>query len=64
MFTEIGKDTSLEIPGFTPKHCECSNCQGIVTYIRNDVTGTTENITTSHPTDLQKTTIWHNGGKY
>ena len=62
--TEKGKDTNLEISGYTPKHCECTNCQGIITYIRNDVTGTTENVTTSQPTDLQKSTIWHGGKKY
>ena len=62
--TEIGKETNIEISGYTPKHCECQNCQGIVTYIKNNVTGKTENISLGHTTDVQKTTIWHSEGKF
>ena len=62
--TEKGKDADVEISGYTPEHCNCQKCQGIITYIRNDVTGTTENISLGHTTDVQKTTIWHSGRKF
>ena len=62
--TEKGKDTDTKITGYTEKHCECNKCQGIITYIRNDVTGSTENISLGHSTDVQKTSIWHSDGKF
>ena len=57
--TEKGKETDIKITGYTEKHCDCNKCQGILTYIRNDVTGSTENISLGHSTDVQKTTVWH-----
>ena len=63
--TEKGKDTDLHLPGYTYEHCKCEKCQGIVTFIRNDITGSTENLSDCrHHTDVQKSTIWHLNRKY
>ena len=62
--TEKGKDADLHLTGYTYEHCNCDKCQGVATYIRNDITGSTTNISNGHPTDVQKTTIWHNNRKY
>ena len=40
------------------------NCQGIISYIRNDVTGTVEKIDSDRPTDFHKVTVWHQNSKY
>ena len=49
-------------------HTGCTHgkneCQGLLTYIRNDVTGTVEEIVTDRPTDIHKISIWHEGSKY
>ena len=44
------KKTEITIPGYTKEPCtckktHCTNCQGIMTLIRNDITGKTENLT-------------------
>ena len=56
------KNTEITIPGYTKEPCTCkktlgTNCQGIMTFIRNDITGKTENLTKNY-IDWQKTTIW------
>ena len=61
--TQKGKFTDLHVPNYTPTHCDCSQCQGTVTYIRNDVTGKTTN-QPENSTCIQKTTLWHSGEKY
>ena len=49
-------------------HTTCGHakdsCRGIVTYIRNDITGVVENLNTDNPSDQQKITIWISGSKY
>ena len=49
-------------------HTTCGHakdsCRGILTYIRNDITGVVENLDTDNPTDQQKITIWFLGSKY
>ena len=49
-------------------HTGCTHgkneCQGLLTYIRNDVTGTVEMLETDRPTDVHKISIWHDGSKY
>ena len=57
--TQHVKDTDLNITGYTPYPCDCKDCQGAITYIRNDVTGKVENINTSQPTIIQKVQIWN-----
>ena len=39
--TQKGKFTDLHLTNYTPTHCDCVQCQGTITYIRNDVTGKT-----------------------
>ena len=56
--------TNLDITGYTPYPCDCKNCQGAITYIRNDVTGKVTNINTCQPTIIQKAEVWHSGCKY
>lgn len=58
------RGVDLNITGYTEYPCKCNGCQGIVTYIRNDVQGDTINLHACHPTDVQKTTVWHCGRKY
>ena len=62
--TQHVADTDLKISGYTHYPCDCKNCQGAITYIRNDVTGKVTNINTTQPTILQKAEIWHTGCKY
>ena len=63
--TMLGQNSDPHISGYTPYPCKCPNaCQGVITYIRNDVQGKVENITNCQPTDIQKATIWFSGCKY
>ena len=61
--TQKGKQTDFHITNYTPKHCVCPQCQGTVTYIRNDVTGKTVN-ESENSTCIQKTSLWYSGVKY
>ena len=60
------QNTDPHISNYTPYPCDhdSQNCQGIITYIRNDITGTVEKIESDRPTDFHKITIWHSGSKY
>uniref|UniRef100_A0A0B7BVU2 Endonuclease/exonuclease/phosphatase domain-containing protein n=1 Tax=Arion vulgaris TaxID=1028688 RepID=A0A0B7BVU2_9EUPU len=60
----LHKDSDLHLTGYTSYPCRCTDCRGIVTYIRNDIQGDASQLTTAHPTDVQQITIWHSGGKY
>ena len=45
--------------------CECQNCQGVITYIRNDTTADVENqIKQDNPTHVQKVTVWEDNKKF
>ena len=52
---------ATNIPGYTEYTCECKDkgrkCQGIITYIRNDVQGEVTHLD-CHPTDTLKATVW------
>ena len=61
--TQKGKLTDFHITNYTPTHCDCPQCQGTITYIRNDVTGKTKN-QPEKSTCIQETTLWHSGQKY
>ena len=54
------------ISGYTHTTCNHNkeNCQGILTYIRNDLTATVEQIEADRPTDIHKITMWFNDSKY
>ena len=54
------------ISGYTYTACDHprEDCRGVITYIRNDVTGSVEISESSRPTDIHKITIWHEGSKY
>ena len=60
----LHKDADLHITGFTSYACKCTNCRGLVTYIRNDIMGDVNHQSTFQPTDVQRATIWHNDKKY
>ena len=60
----LHRSTDLTISGYTPYPCECTNCQGVITYLRNDQQGTVENITIASPVEFQKISVWHHGSKY
>ena len=53
------------ISGYTTYACECEECQGVITYIRNDSTADVQNhIATDNPTHVQKVTLWKEGKKF
>ena len=60
------QNTDPYISGYTHNICDHQreNCQGIITYVRNDLTGTVENIESARPTDIHKITIWYQGSKF
>ena len=62
--TQHVAETDINITGYTHYPCDCKDCQGAITYIRNDVTGKVTNINTTQPTILQNVEIWHAGSKY
>ena len=55
-----------QISNYTHTTCDHAkdSCRGIVTYIRNDITGVVENLDTDTPCEQQKVTIWFSGSKY
>ena len=58
------KNVNYDITGYTSYPCECKECLGIITYIRNDITGDVSPVTIAHPTYVQKVTIWHEERPY
>ena len=53
------------ITGYTMYACECQNCQGVITYVRNDTTADVENQTKQgNPTHVQKVTAWADNKKF
>ena len=53
------------IPGYTTYSCDCNNCQGVITYIRNDTTGDVElKRVQGDPTHVQKITLWDDNKKF
>ena len=61
--TQKGKNTDIHITKFTATHCNCNQCQGSVTYIRNDITGKTLN-QPENTTCIQKSIIWYSERKF
>ncbi|GFS03200.1 RNA-directed DNA polymerase from mobile element jockey [Elysia marginata] len=50
--------------GYTPHPCKCKNCQGVVTYIRNDKHGEVKANSVARPTDILEATVWFQDRKY
>ncbi|GFR81082.1 RNA-directed DNA polymerase from mobile element jockey [Elysia marginata] len=52
--------------GYTPHpyKCKCKNCQGIVTYIRNDIHGEVKANSVAQLTEILEATVWFQGRKY
>ena len=48
---------NINTPGYTPTKCECTNCQGIMTLVRNDVQAEVKN-TPIEDIDVQKIDVW------
>ena len=44
--TQHADSDNIEISGYSSYPCSCKGCQGAITYIRNDLVGTVENIDT------------------
>ena len=61
--TRKRKNSDFSLTNYTCTHCECLDCQGTITYIRNDITGKTSN-QPENQTCIQKTVIWHSGRKF
>ena len=62
--TVHGDSTDTYITGYTSYACDCKDCRGIITYIRNDVTAVAEHLRKDDANDIQKVTAWHNNKKY
>ena len=59
------KNVNYDITGYTAYPCcECNECLGIITYIRNDITGDVSPISIAQPTYVQKVTILYAETKY
>ncbi|GFR65706.1 RNA-directed DNA polymerase from mobile element jockey [Elysia marginata] len=58
------RNTDLHMTGYTPHPCKCKNCQGIVTYIRNDIHGEVKANSVAQPTDILEATVWFQDRKY
>ncbi|GFR93492.1 hypothetical protein ElyMa_002645000 [Elysia marginata] len=58
------RNKNLHMTGYTPHPCKCKNCQGIITYIRNDIHGEVKANTVAQPTDVLEATVWFQGRKY
>ena len=60
------QSTDPQISNYTHTGCTHSGdeCQGMITYLRNDVTGIVEQIETDRPTDIHKITVWREGSKF
>ena len=58
------KNVNYDITGCTAYPCDCKECLGIITYIRNDTIGDVISIPIAHPTDVQEIIIWHAETKY
>ena len=60
----LHNNADLHITGYTSYACKCTNCRGIVTYIRNDLTAEVQHQTSNTKTDIQKCTVWRDNKKY
>ena len=60
----LHKGDAPTITGYTPEPCNCTECRGLITYVRNDITADVVHLTSNHPTDVQKCTAWYNNKKY
>ena len=60
----LHNNAELHITGYTSYACRCTDCRGIVTYIRNDLTADVTHQTPNTPTDVQKCTVWKDNKKY
>ena len=56
--------TDPYISNYTAYPCDCTECQGIITYIRNDQQATVEKIISARPTCIQKVNLWNDGNKF
>ena len=53
---------NIHITGYTAYPCKCQGCQGIITYVRNDIQAEVE-LLKWHPTDAHKVTLWYGNHK-
>ena len=53
------KNVNYNITGYTAYPCNCKECLGIITYIRNDTIGDVSSKPIAHPTDVQEIIMWH-----
>ena len=61
--TQKGINIDINITGYTGTHCTCNDCQGSISFIRNDITGNTNN-QPENSTCIQKSVIWHSERRY
>ena len=53
----------IKTPGYTPTKCECTNCRGIMTLVRNDIQADVKN-TPVEDLDVQEINVWLDNVKY
>ena len=59
------RSNNPHISGYTTYACECKDCQGIITYIRNNTTADVQDTTTTaSATHVHKTTVWEDNKKF
>ena len=60
----LHRNTNIHITGYTAYACKCTNCRGIITYVRNDVTcEVTDQSSIHQPTDIHQVTAWYGNNK-
>ena len=60
----LHKNTNIHITGYTAYPCKCSNCRGIISYVRNDLNCEVKDICRmAQPTDIHQLTVWYGNNK-
>ena len=58
------KNSNFQITGYTAYPCKCTNCRGIISYVRNDLTCDVKDICHMvHPSDIHHLTVWYGNNK-
>ena len=56
----LHRNANIHITGYTAYPCKCTNCRGIITYVRNDVNCEVKDLChMAQPTDVHHLTVWY-----
>ena len=59
----LHNNVDLHMTGYTPYPCNCENCRGVITYVRNDVQCDVSLLDADQPNDIQKANVWYGNKK-